>query len=190
MSYRELIDALNAEAEEKIRKVWEAVRAEADSVRRETTEVLERLHEQCRATVSSEAGIKVETILAEANNRAQTIRLEAKKKMSERVYHLARSSLGALRDDRYGDVLALLIKELPVMAWDLVVVNPEDRDMAQQRFPTATVTTDPSVAGGVAVSINDGRIYVDNTFEKRLEKAWPDILIHVMRDLCKASERA
>jgi V/A-type H+-transporting ATPase subunit E len=48
-------------------------------------------------------------------------------------------------------------------------------------FPDAEVIADESISGGLDAATAGGRIRVVNTFEKRLERAWPILLPEMIR---------
>jgi vacuolar-type H+-ATPase subunit E/Vma4 len=74
------------------------------------------------------------------------------------------------------DVFSLLVKELPHMHWKDVRVAPRDVEIAQKHFPDSNCLPDDNISGGLEVMRDDGRVSITNTFEKRLEKAWEDLL--------------
>jgi V/A-type H+-transporting ATPase subunit E len=72
--------------------------------------------------------------------------------------------------------------ELPA-DWKTVRVNSEDAGIAREHFPEAGIITDDSISGGMDVMTEDAKIRVINTLEKRLERAWGDVLPHIMKEL-------
>ena len=64
-------------------------------------------------------------------------------------------------------------------------VNPEDIELAKAYFPDSEIIPDGNISGGLDVLTGDGRIRVINTFEKRLERAWADMLPELIRDIYK-----
>jgi len=72
--------------------------------------------------------------------------------------------------------------EIPPLPWKTVRVNPEDVGIARKHFPGAVIITDEGISGGMDVMTGDGKIRVINTLEKRLERAWGDILPHLMKE--------
>lgn len=188
MGYRELIEALRSEGEEKIRAVRQEAGAEAEALRTKAAKEIERIraehHRQQSKTVADLSG----EALAEAAARARAIRLRAEQELSGRMVRLARASLAQLRDDRYAKTFAALVRELPQHLWVVARVNPADVDMAKTRFPGAEIVPDSTITGGLEVSDREGRIRVVNTFETRLERSWPEILPGLVRKLEKDIE--
>lgn len=188
MGYRELIEALRSEGEEKIRAVRQEAGAEAEALRTKTAGEIERIRaEHDRQQSKAVADLSGEA-LAEAAARARAIRLRAEQELSGRMVRLARASLAQLRDDRYAETFAALVRELPQHPWVVARVNPADVDMAKACFPGAEIVPDSTITGGLEVSDREGRVRVVNTFETRLERSWPEILPGLVRELEKDIE--
>jgi vacuolar-type H+-ATPase subunit E/Vma4 len=183
MGCKELIEALRREGEEKVRAIWQDAEAEGGKIREDADERINRMQEEYSLIQTSMIKDQIEPILSEAKQKADAVRLAAEKDVSVRLYHLAVSILNNLRDEGYSDVFCLLVKELPFYKWERVKVNPEDEKIAKEYFPDAEIITDSSITGGLEVQANDGKICISNTFEKRLERAWIDILPGLMRDI-------
>jgi V/A-type H+-transporting ATPase subunit E len=188
MGYQELIEALRSEGEEKIRAIRQEAEAEAEALRTKAAGEIERIRaEHDRQQSKAVADLSGEA-LAEAAARAREIRLRAEQELSGRMARLARASLAQLRDDRYAETFAGLVRELPQHPWMVARVNPADVDMAKTHFPGAEIVPDITIIGGLEVSDRGERIRVVNTFEKRLERSWPEILPGLVRELEKDLE--
>jgi vacuolar-type H+-ATPase subunit E/Vma4 len=183
MGYKELIEALRREGEEKVRAIWQDAEAKAGKIRADASERIKRMQEEYSLMQASTIKDQIEPILSEAKQKADAIRLTAEKDMSVRLYRLALSVLSDLRDEGYSDVFHSLIKEMPSYKWEIVKVNPEDEKMAREYFPDSEIITDSSITGGLEVQAKAGKIRISNTFEKRLERAWMEILPGLMRDI-------
>lgn len=175
MSYRELIDALQRECEEKVRKIWQEAEAEAERVRADASKRIEEAREGRDKSQSSALKVMTESILSESSGRARVSRLVAEKELSDRLYGIALNSLHHLRGEGYKDIFSMLVNELPQCNWGEVKVNPQDRVFAKTFFPEDEVVTDPAVTGGLEVTGKEG-LRVVNTLEKRLERIWSEIL--------------
>jgi len=175
MGYRELIDALQRECEEKVRKIWQEVENEAERVRADASKRIKEAREGRNKSQSSAVEVMTESILSEAGKRARVTRLMAEKELSDRLYRIALDSLSHLRDEGYKDIFSALVNELPQCEWGMVKVSPQDGVLAKSFFPEDEVVTDPAVTGGIEVTGKEG-IRVVNTLEKRLERIWTEIL--------------
>lgn len=183
MDYKELIEALRREGDKKAQATWQEAGAEAEKIRADVDERIKKMREGYSLMQASAIKDQIEPILSEAKQKADVIRLTAEKDISMRLYRLALSVLRDLRDEGYSDVFCSLFKELPRCKWERVKVNPEDETIAREYFPEAEIITDSGISGGLEVQTKAGKICISNTFEKRLEKAWIEILPRLMRDI-------
>jgi vacuolar-type H+-ATPase subunit E/Vma4 len=188
MGYRELIEALRSEGEEKIRAIRQEAEAEAEALRTKAAREIERIRAEHDRQQSKDVADLSGEALAEAAARARAIRLRAEQELSGRMARLARASLAQLRDDRYAETFAALVRELPHHPWAVARVNPADADMAKAFFPGAKIVPDGAIIGGLEVSDRDGKIRVVNTFETRLKRSWPEIFPGLVRELEKSVE--
>jgi len=183
MGCKELIESLRAAGDEKIRAMQQEEEREAGKIRAEVAEKIGQLRKVRNETHVIEAAEKTSTALSEAAHRARLIRLVAEKALAERLYSLALASLQQLRNAGYRAVFAALARELPHFAWKTVRVNPIDRALAQEHFPEAELVPDNTIAGGMDVTSDEGKVRVVNTFEKRLERSWDEMLPTLLRDV-------
>jgi vacuolar-type H+-ATPase subunit E/Vma4 len=185
LGHRELIESLRREGEETINRLWSEIKAEAGKINAEASRRIEELREKYGKIREIEVNKQEDSILSEANNRARIIKLSAEKVLSERLFPLALSYLLELRNDGYKDVFASLIKELPDVTWKDVRVNPQDTEIAREHFPDSNIIPDDNISGGLEVLREDGKICIADTFEKRLDKAWEDILPLLINEIYK-----
>ena len=184
MGHRELTDSLRRDGDEQVNRLWNEVRAEAEKINAGTAQRTSELREEFRKRLEAVSRKEEDAVLSEAVQKARAIRLSLEHTLSDRLLLLAVSCLGELRDSGYRDVFASLAGELPSAEWDEVRVNPLDKGIAEEFFPGSRIITDDNISGGLEVTRHDNKICVNNTFEKRLEKAWQDILLLLIRDIC------
>ncbi|QIN78399.1 hypothetical protein GBA65_07530 [Rubrobacter marinus] len=183
---KDLLAAIQAEADE------ERARVEAES-RTEAEAILAAAREEAQAVRdgilrSGEPGIR-----AEATRRVALANLEAARSLRlvrEESYKLlvagARSELAALREDpaRYRDAMFALFGEglaaLPDA--DTLRVDPRDEALAANTADGLAVETAPIPLGGLVLESDDGRT-LRNTFEDRLANADPDLRLWYGRRL-------
>jgi V/A-type H+-transporting ATPase subunit E len=185
LGHRELIESLRKEGEESINRLWSEVKAQAEKINADTARRIEELRKKYRKIEETEVKKLEESILFGARKMARIITLSSVKVISDRLFPLAKSSLSELRNGRYREVFSTIVDELPDLVWEEVRVNPLDTTMCRERFPNSRVTPDDTISGGLEVIREDGRICIDNTFEKRLEIAWGDILPLLIKNICK-----
>lgn len=176
MGREELKKALVVEAEERTRALWAAAEAEIDALRDQVA--LQREEQEARearqletAVTDLRAACRQQALDAER----QTV-LQAESDLAERMQALATTLLPRLVAADRRTWLTRLVVELPDHPWEEVHVRPEDLEIAKGLFPGAEAVPQETMAGGVVVTADAGRIRVDNSLEKRLERRWPEIL--------------
>ena len=186
MTYDKLIEFLYKECEDKIRLIREGSDSERERIKREASEKMRCIFEEHSRALAVLIKGKTDSIISDARNRAGDIKLASEHHLSDRLYGLAFNSLGFLRDERYSGIFERIAEELPAIRWQRVRVNPNDRETAKKYFPDAEIKADPSITGGIDADAEDGRIRIVNTFEKRLERGWTDMLPEIIRDVHKS----
>jgi len=190
MGCKELIESLRRAADERIKLIWQETEGEAERVREEVSHKLEQLRENCSRTESLAVTAAQVAAVSEAKNRSRTCLLTAEKALSDRLFSVALSSLPRLRGSDYREVFGRMARELPPLAWKIVRVNPEDAGLAKSIFTGADIIPDKTIAGGVDAMTDGGKIRVINTFEKRLERAWVDMLPELLKKTYDAVEES
>jgi V/A-type H+-transporting ATPase subunit E len=183
MGCEELVGSLRKAGEKQVRLLWEAAEREADAVKAGVRLRVEQLRAESAVRRSVMAAAEVNAAVAEARKRARAQRLLAEKTLSDRLYSIAVGSLKRMRDEGYPDAFEKLARELPSLEWRTVRVNPADAGLARRYFPGAEPVPDESITGGLDAATEDGVVRVINTFEKRLQRAWPEILPVLMKDI-------
>ena len=105
------------------------------------------------------------------------------------MYQTAVKLLPELRLLDYENIFTELVNELPDMKWEKIIVNPSDITLAASFFGEDVVVTDDSVGGGLIAISAEGKIVVNNTFEKRLERKWAYLLPELIQDLNKRYDK-
>lgn len=183
MGYRELVSHLQKEGGEKIQQLWADVKKQAEQVRSDAANRTGEIRSAFEKERSIKAGEQAESIISDSRRKARSLQLSAEQALAERLYETSRSILPSLRDDTYRDVFDHICREIPASDWSEVKVHPQDEAMVRGCFPDARIETDENISGGLGVIGNSGKTAVVNTFEKRLEKAWEEILPLIMKDI-------
>ncbi len=178
-----MIDSLRRAGDEKIRLIRQEAEQEAESLRTDVSRRIEELRKRRAEELAAAEGEETRRALAEAGNRARALRLAAETTLSDRLYSIALSSLHQLRDAGYPAVFEKLVLELPAFPWKRVRVHPADVGLARQYFPDAEIVPAETISGGVDVTVTDASIRVINTYEKRLERAWNELLPAMVGDV-------
>jgi V/A-type H+-transporting ATPase subunit E len=183
MGCKELIESLRAAGDERIRAMRAETEQEAERVRAEARRKIAGVREDHAAKRSAAAVARAEQFLAEANATVRQKRLLAERALADRLYGLARYSLPALRNVGYRDMFASFAQELPRFTWKTIRVNPADGALAREQFPDAEILFDKAITGGLEAISDEGQVKVVNTFEKRLERMWEEMLPEIMKEV-------
>jgi len=183
MGNGEFLEALRKEGEEKIRTICQEAEAEAERIRGDAAARIKRIGENLGRTHFIALTEKAGAIVSEADREARMVLLSAEKELADRLYEVAVNTLACLRDNRYPEVFEALAHELPLYNWQVVRVNPQDEERARECFPGSEIVSDEGITGGLDVMDMEGKVRVVNTFEKRLENAWTDILTELKKDV-------
>jgi V/A-type H+/Na+-transporting ATPase subunit E len=182
MNCEELIESLWQEAENKISVIIRETGEEETRIINEALLKISRLREDSQKRCSSASRKLTEGTLSEAEKKARLITIAEDLRLSERLYRISQASLRTLRNRDYQGSFRNMAEELPLLTWKTVRINPGDAGLARKYFPDAAIITDESISGGMEVMTDDGKIRVINTLEKRLERAWGDIIPHIMKE--------
>lgn len=179
MGYHELVASLQREGEENVASIRRTAAAEADRIKGESAAELLALRDSYARRQAEDVAAEAGRLVADSRRQAERIRLHAEAALVARLYGVARDSLAELRDESYAGQFARLVGELLPCAWETVRVNPTDAALARSHFPGARIEPDNAISGGIRVSGEGGRLTNDNTFEKRLERCWPELAADV-----------
>ena len=182
MNCEELIESLWKEAEKKIGAIIRETGEEESKIEKEALLRISRLREESQRRCSSASRKRTEEVISEAEKKARLVIIAEDLKLSERLYRISHASLRRLRNRGYEVFFKNMAAEIPPHPWKTVRVNPEDVGIARKHFPGAVIITDEGISGGMDVMTGDGKIRVINTLEKRLERAWGDILPRLMKE--------
>jgi V/A-type H+-transporting ATPase subunit E len=183
MGYKELVEALKTEGEEKILTIRQQAETEVEAIKADAAKRIEEIQAEHERTLTIAIKEQADAIVSDAAAEVRVIRLRAEKELSDRLYRQALSSLYLLREKRHSEVFDALVKELPRYQWEVLKVNPADVTIAKTRFPDAEIIPDPMITGGLEAMDKEGRIRIINTFEKRIERAWPEILPALIEEI-------
>jgi vacuolar-type H+-ATPase subunit E/Vma4 len=183
MGARELIESLRRASEESIRLHRKEAEQEAEAMQ---VSLVKRIAELRKHYADELAAVEQEEsrrARAETGSRVRAIKLAAEKTLSDRLFSIARASLTQLRRDGYPASFEKLERELPSLPWKLVRVHPADIDLARKHLSDAEIVPMETITGGMDAEMEDGTIRVINTFEKRLELVWADLLPLLISDV-------
>ncbi len=185
-----LLEHLRAIGEEKVRTIWQE--AEAEMQRQKEEEAAVRAEERRRHQLQELQAIEAlgRSLMRAAEEKSWQRRFEVETRLAERLYELARTQLPWLREQCGSKLFKALAEELPKAKWGFLSVNEGEIDLARHYFPEAQITGNADISGGLVAESEDGAITVINTLEKRLERAWPQILPELFRKIRQEQESA
>lgn len=176
MGLEELIKTLKKNEQKQIDDIWQAVREEAEALRTEVAAAIAAITKKQEQQLASACQKSRRAIFSETETKTRERKLLAYQALDRILWQTAFNLLPTLRLQAYADVFKLMAAELPAQQWEKITVNPEDVELAAGLFARDAIHPDPSISGGLLAEALEGRIVVDNTFEKRLARKWPHLL--------------
>ena len=183
MGHRELLAALQREAEEQAAAIRRAAATEEEAMRVAAASRRDEFRAEQERHRKVACAVRQREILAETEHGAALVRLRAESGLAQRLRGRAGACLVRLRDSAYEALFQQLVSELPDVPWATIRVNPADTVLAAGCFPQAAVVADPAITGGLEAVTADGSLTVVNTLESRLERCWPDLVPHLIAEL-------
>ena len=190
MGLEELLSTLRKNEQKQIDDIWQAAKSEAEALRKQVAEAtadIKRKHDEQLASACQKS---MRSIFSETETKARERKLNAYQALDQALQNAAVKQLPVLREQNYELIFKKLVDELPGRKWEKVVVNPADLKLAAKFFAADIIHTDAAISGGLSASTANGKIIVDNTFEKRLEKKWFHIFPTIIAELKKRYEKS
>jgi V/A-type H+-transporting ATPase subunit E len=185
LGLEELLGSLKKNKQKQIDTIWQAVNTEAESLRKQIAEAIADITKNHAEQLASACKKSMRSIFAETEIKTRKKKLFVYHALEQALRNAAVKQLPLLREKDYDTVFAQLVAELPERTWEKIAVSPADRDLATAFFSAGIIDPDPGICGGLVAITDGGRITVDNTFEKRLEKKWPHILPAIIEKIEK-----
>jgi V/A-type H+-transporting ATPase subunit E len=186
-----LVEHLRVMGEEKVKAFWQE--AEAEVQRYTVAEETALAEEKRRCRMQREQALLElgRSLMREVEEKVWQRQSLVEARLAGRLHELATKELSWLREQCGSRLLTTLAGELPAaVVWEQVRVSEREVELARQLFPGAQVQGDRSIAAGLVAQSAHGKIMVVNTLEKRLERAWPQLLPEMLRALRRDGENA
>lgn len=172
-----LLQYIRKSAEERIRDITETAHREAATIASLSAQEADKLKAQLQERVRGEA-VRLRERRSNANRYRDSLRRYTLKAAAiDAVWKDVTARVEAIaRSERYGDILAALVREsIPGAPDDAVVhVHPDDvartAAVIEASGRALAVAGDPSVSGGCEVYWPDGKMVLRNTLAGRLER--------------------
>jgi vacuolar-type H+-ATPase subunit E/Vma4 len=189
MGSKELIESLRAEAARRAETLLREATADAEKITEASKEKVRARRLEYERMLADCSDKESECLLREARGKADEAALRAWDALSGTLYRIARSMLPALRDRDYEEKsFQALSAELPPFKWEAIRVNPLDCELCARLFPGAAVVADASISGGIEAEALGGKIRAVNTFEKRFERLWTELMPLIVKDISREIE--
>lgn len=186
MGLEELISTLRKNEQKQIKDIWHLAESEAESLRKKIAEAIAEITQNHSDQLNSACQRSKRSIFSEADIKTREKKLLTYMSLDKALKEAALKQLPGLRQNNYEDVFAGLVAELPERHWEKIFVNPADQVLAAKFFPADIINPDPSISGGLIATTAENKIIVNNSFEKRLEKKWfqllPAIIVHIEKE--------
>jgi V/A-type H+-transporting ATPase subunit E len=174
LGLNELIDSLKKNGQKQIDDIWQAAESEAEILRKQIAEAIADITKIHADKLASACQKSMRAIFSETEVKTRQKKLFAYQNLDQALRNAALKQLPSLRQQKY----------------EKIFVNPDDLQMAAKFFTANSLQPDSAISGGVLAETANGRIVVDNTFEKRLERKWPQILPQIIAELEKHFEKS
>jgi len=185
-----LLEHLRALGEEKVTTIWQQAEAEVQRQKEEAAAVLAEERRRHHLQELQALEIFGRSLMRAAEEKSWQRRFEVETCLAQRLYELARTQLPWLREQCGSKLFKALAEELPKVKWRFLSVNEGEIDLGRRYFPEAQITVNADISGGLVAESEDGAIKVINTLEKRLERAWPQMLPELFRKIRQEQEGA
>ena len=190
MGLEELLNTLKNNGQKQTDDIWQAAKKEAEILRAQVAKAISDITKVHADQLASACHKSMRSIFLETEIKTRRKKLFAYQALDLALRNAAVMQLPQLRKQNYKEVFANLVAELPERQWEKIVVNPADLELAVSFFAGDIIHPDSTISGGLLAITANGKIIVDNTFEKRLERKWIHILPPIIAELEKRYEKS
>jgi vacuolar-type H+-ATPase subunit E/Vma4 len=190
LGLEELLNTLKKNEQKQIDEIWHAAKSEAEALREQVAEAIDSITRNHNEQLSSACQKSMRSIFSETEIKARAKKLVAYQALDQALQNAAIRQLPVLREHNYELTFKELVDELPGRKWEKVMVSSADLQLAAKFFAVDIIHPDSAISGGLRAVTADGKIIVDNTFEKRLERQWFHIFPAIIAELKKQYEKS
>lgn len=189
MGYEALIDTLLKEGEARCREILGKARSESETILREAKERLDRLEQQKKEELAKQLQAERSRILNRARVEARQILLKAKYEVLDQIFARAEETLRNWVKKNDGKekarrIFVRLVEEaLPEEGRDTLraILHEEGPQEIERIFHEKGISCekvkDPVLWLGFRLISDGGKAVVTNSYQSRLEKIRPDLLV-------------
>jgi vacuolar-type H+-ATPase subunit E/Vma4 len=179
MPYEDLISAVKASADERIKEIRDRATAEAQKIRKDAEERAQGIRSGYLEEAARSVRLEKSKLIAKVGAEKRMALARAKDDLFQQVFAATAQRLASARNHQgYRDSFRKMVREaVEELAGEEVTVHVDPRDepllgealKGLQR--NCKVVTDLTTLGGVNAMTADERLMVFNTIESRLERA-------------------
>jgi len=190
MGREELLTALRQEGERSLANLRQTHAAEVAEREAAAQQRRDALRADAERDWQQAATLERQRCLAAGRRQASALLLAGENELAERLRHQAEQLLPDVAGRDPEALFTACAAELPQLEWARVRVSPRDQKIAARLFPAAEIIPDPALAGGVVAETAGGRVRIDNSLKKRLERGWDDLLPELLAALTQGDDDA
>jgi V/A-type H+-transporting ATPase subunit E len=179
MPYEDLLAAVRANAEERVKEIRDRAGAEALKIRRDAEERAQGIRSASLEEAGRAVQLEKSKLISKVGAEKRMAFARAKEDLFQQVFDQAARRMASVRDHQgYRQLLKKLtgeaMEELPGEEIR-VHIDPRDeplcREILREMKRNCEVVTDLTTQGGLNVTTPDERLMIFNTLESRLERA-------------------
>jgi len=179
MPYEDLLAAVRANAQEKMKEIRDRADAEALRIRRDAGEKAQGIRSANREEAGRAVQLERSKLLSKVGAEKRMAFARVKEDLFHQVFDQAARRLASARDhQRYRDLLKRIAGEvMEELAGEEVTVHIDPRDeplcreILREMKRNCEVVTDLTTLGGLNATTADERLMIFNTIESRLTRA-------------------
>jgi len=188
MGRDELIAALQQKAADEKQAIWQQAEQDVAAAEREAADERQRLERQRLEKIRQQEQALMLQLNRRVARRLQAARLRMQQRLAGRLETLARQLLADVPPDARRRAWVILADELPQRRWQRMRVHPDDAAAARSRYPDCCVEEDAALGGGLVAIEADEALQIDNSFERRRQRLWPQLLGRLLARLDNEAE--
>lgn len=180
MSAEKIIERIKSDAEKQVKHLMADAEKQSQNIIKTAKAEAQKESEAIHSKGQLESENTKKILISKATQEVRREMMNAREEMIEQCFSQALEKLGALPEDQYRRFITMLLKDGKKRLGDKCTVSvsrSSDRDIATQE--NLTVQDTLKSIGGILMQSADGKITIDYTFERLLNRKKDEIRIHV-----------
>jgi V/A-type H+-transporting ATPase subunit E len=179
MPYEDLITAVKASAQERMKEIQDRAQAEAQKIRKDAEEKAQTIRSAYLEEAARNVQLEKGKIISKVGAEKRIALAKVKDDLFQQVFARAAQQMASVRNDpAYRASLKKMVREaMEELAGEEVRVHIDPRDeplcreILKERQRNCEVVPDLTTIGGLNATTADERLLVFNTIESRLQRA-------------------